>query len=68
MAREFTSVTFPLRAQAGRGVKVREVPLERLAESVTADTTLVAVSAVQSADGRLADLDALARAADAYGA
>ena len=65
---EFTSVTFPFLAQAGRGVKVREVPLERLAESVTADTTLVAVSAVQSADGRLADLDALARAADAYGA
>ena len=55
-------------ARSGRGVKVREVPLERLAESVTADTTLVAVSAVQSADGRLADLDALARAADAYGA
>jgi len=65
---EFTSVTFPFLAQAGRGVKVREVPLERLAESVTADTTLVCVSAVQSADGRLADLDALGQAADASGA
>jgi len=64
---EFTSVTFPFLAQAGRGVRVREVPLERLAESVTAGTTLVAVSAVQSADGRLADLDAIARAADASG-
>jgi len=68
VAGEFTSITFPFLAQAGRGVKVREVPLERLAESVTAGTTLVAVSAVQSADGRLADLDALARAADASGA
>jgi len=65
---EFTSVTFPFLAQSGRSVKVREVPLEHLAESVTADTTLVAVSAVQSADGRLADLDALAQAAGAYGA
>ena len=54
---EFTSVTFPFQAQAGRGVTVREVPLERLAESVTADTTLVAVSAVQSADGSLGDSD-----------
>ncbi|HEY5181508.1 MAG TPA: aminotransferase class V-fold PLP-dependent enzyme [Dermatophilaceae bacterium] len=68
VAGEFASVAFPFLAQAGRGVKVREVPLERLAESVTAGTTLVAVSAVQSADGRLADLDALARAADASGA
>ena len=68
VAGEFTSVVFPFLAQAGRGVKVREVPLERLAESVSADTRLVAVSAVQSADGRLADLDALARAADASGA
>jgi selenocysteine lyase/cysteine desulfurase len=65
---EFTSVAFPFLAQAGRGVRVREVPLECLAESVTAGTTLVAVSAVQSADGRLVDLDALAQSADASGA
>ncbi|WP_166509543.1 aminotransferase class V-fold PLP-dependent enzyme [Blastococcus sp. TF02-8] len=59
---EFTSVLFPFLAQVSRGVRVREVPLEALADAVTPRTTLVAVSAVQSADGRLADLDALAAA------
>jgi selenocysteine lyase/cysteine desulfurase len=56
---EFTSVLFPFLAHAERGVVVREVPLEALADEVTPSTTLVAVSAVQSADGRIADLDAL---------
>ena len=60
---EFTSVTFPFAAQAGRGVTVREVPLAALADEVRASTYLVAVAAVQSADGRLADLDAIAQAA-----
>jgi selenocysteine lyase/cysteine desulfurase len=64
---DFTSLLFPFHAQADRGVRVREVPLERLAEAVTADTTLVAVSAVQSADGRIADLDALRAACAATG-
>lgn len=59
---EFTSVVFPFLAQAARRVRVKEVPLERLADAVTPRTALVAVSAVQSADGRLADLDALAEA------
>ena len=53
---------------AGRGIRVREVPLDRIAESITARTTLVAVSAVQSADGRVADLDALHAASGATGA
>ena len=65
---EFTSIVFPFLAQAGRGVRVREVPLEQLADQVTATTALVAVSAVQSADGRLADLDALTQAAEVHGA
>jgi selenocysteine lyase/cysteine desulfurase len=65
---EFTSVLFPFLAQAGRGVRVREVPLDRLADAVTPATDLVAVSAVQSADGRLADLDALSAAAAGNGA
>ena len=56
---DFTSVLFPFLAQSRRGVEVREVPLERIAGSVTPRTTLVAVSAVQSADGRITDLDAL---------
>ncbi|HEY2203597.1 MAG TPA: aminotransferase class V-fold PLP-dependent enzyme [Pseudonocardia sp.] len=55
---EFTSVTFPFAAQAGRGVTVTEVELAEL-PSRTAQADLVAVSAVQSADGTLADLDAL---------
>ncbi|WP_109505966.1 aminotransferase class V-fold PLP-dependent enzyme [Nocardioides speluncae] len=62
---DFTSVTWPFAAQAGRGVTVTEVELDKLAERA-ADADLVAVSVVQSADGRLADLDAL-RAAQADG-
>lgn len=65
---DFTSVLFPFHAQAGRGVTVREVPLERLADAVTARTALVSVSAVQSADGRVAALDALEAACAAGGA
>lgn len=65
---DFTSIQFPFLAQSGRGVRVREVPLERIADAVTPRTTLVAVSAVQSADGRLTDLDALHAATEAAGA
>lgn len=67
VAGEFTSVVFPFLAQQRRGVRVREVPLDELAGAVTARTALVAVSAVQSADGRLADLDALTQACAATG-
>jgi selenocysteine lyase/cysteine desulfurase len=62
---EFTSVTFPFHAQ-GR-LRVREVPLERLAEEVRAGTDLVAFAAVQSADGRLADLEAIREACAGHG-
>lgn len=62
-AGEFTSVTFPFLAQTGRGVTVREVPLTALADEVRESTYLVAVAAVQSADGSLSDLDAVAEAA-----
>jgi selenocysteine lyase/cysteine desulfurase len=65
---DFTSVLFPFHAHAHRGMVVREVPLEGLAAAVRPSTTLVAVSAVQSADGRLADLDALVDACAAVGA
>lgn len=67
-AGEFTSVVFPFHAQEARGVRVREVPLDSLAEEVTPRTSLVAVAAVQSADGRLADLGALRAACEANGA
>jgi selenocysteine lyase/cysteine desulfurase len=65
---DFTSILFPFYAQSGRGIRVREVPLERLVDAVTFRTMLVAVSAVQSADGRVADLDALHAASNATGA
>lgn len=65
---DFTSILFPFMAQETRGVRVRSVPLERLADEVTRQTTLVAVSSVQSADGRLADLDAVTEACARVGA
>ena len=62
---DFTSILFPWLVQADRGVEVVAVPLERLAESVTPGTTVVAFSAVQSATGELAAMDdVLAAAAD----
>ena len=64
---EFTSVTFPFLVHAGRGVRVREVPLDRLAEHVDSSTGLVALAAVQSSDGRLAPLDAVEEACRAHG-
>jgi selenocysteine lyase/cysteine desulfurase len=66
---DFTSVLFPFMAHADRGVQVDTVPLDRLVESIRPGVTLVAVSAVQSADGRLVPggLDALRAAAAAHG-
>jgi selenocysteine lyase/cysteine desulfurase len=65
---DFTSVLFPFLAQQQRGITVRTAPLEGLADRITASTTWVACSVVQSADGRLTDLVAIRRAADAVGA
>jgi selenocysteine lyase/cysteine desulfurase len=64
-AGDFTSALFPFLAQRHR---VRYAPLERLAEAVDAGTGIVVVSAVQSADGRVADLDAIAEAGAHHGA
>jgi selenocysteine lyase/cysteine desulfurase len=61
-------MVFPFLAQAERGVTVRHVPLEQLAESVDETTDLVAFSLAQSADGRLADGRAVAEAARLHGA
>ncbi|GAA0902138.1 aminotransferase class V-fold PLP-dependent enzyme [Pseudonocardia zijingensis] len=55
---EFTSVTWPFAAQADRGVTVTEVDLAQVGPRA-AEFDLVAVSVVQSADGRLVDLDGL---------
>lgn len=63
---EFTSVTFPFLAHADRGVQVTEVPLEEI-PAAAGGADLVAVSAVQSADGRPVDLASLLAAAAAAG-
>lgn len=65
---DFTSILFPFLAQEARGVRVRSVPLDRIADEVAQATTLVAVSAVQSADGALADLDGIVEACETVGA
>jgi len=65
---DFTSLLFPFLVSVERGVRVRSVPLERMVDAVDRDVDLVAVSAVQSADGRVAPLDALCAAAAAHGA
>ncbi|MFI6940719.1 aminotransferase class V-fold PLP-dependent enzyme [Streptomyces sp. NPDC050418] len=63
---DFSSLVNPFHMRPG--LKPRTVALERLAEEVRPGTALVAVSQVQSADGRIADLDAVRDAARAHGA
>ncbi|MGA5215713.1 aminotransferase class V-fold PLP-dependent enzyme [Streptomyces cinereoruber] len=63
---DFSSVITPFTVRGD--LKVRFAPLERLAASVRPETDLVALSAVQSADGRTADLAAVREAAAAHGA
>lgn len=62
---DFTSVLFPFLQAASAGVSVRVVPMDRLLDAIGPATTMVAVSAVQSADGQVLDLDALHDAARA---
>ncbi len=62
---DFTSVTFPFAVHPG--VTVTEVPLAELPSRVEGHD-VVAVSVVQSADGRIVDLPALRAAAGAAGA
>jgi selenocysteine lyase/cysteine desulfurase len=66
---DFTSVLFPFMAHADRGVTVKTVPLAGLVDAIRPGVDLVAVSAVQSADGRVVPggLDALAAAAARHG-
>jgi selenocysteine lyase/cysteine desulfurase len=65
---DFSSVVFPFLAHADRGVTVRHVPLERLADEIRPTTHTVAFALVQSVDGRVADVDAVTAAAAAVGA
>jgi selenocysteine lyase/cysteine desulfurase len=64
---EFTSLLWPFMAQ-GRDIEVECVPLPRLAEAIDGHTDVIAVSTAQSSTGELADLDAVAAAAEAHGA
>jgi selenocysteine lyase/cysteine desulfurase len=57
--RDFESAIFPWVSLARAGVELRAVPLAALAETVDERTALVAVSSVQSSDGRVADLEAI---------
>lgn len=65
---DFSSMVFPFLAQADRGVRVRHVPVNELADSITSDTWLVSFSLVQSATGEIADSDAVVQAARHHGA
>jgi selenocysteine lyase/cysteine desulfurase len=63
---DFSSLIQPF---AGRDdLALRLVPLDDVADAVRPGTALVAVSAAQSADGRVADLAAIRAAASAHGA
>jgi selenocysteine lyase/cysteine desulfurase len=59
---DYTSLMWPFLVRGD----VRTVPVAQLAEAA-ADADVIAFSAVQSATGEVADLDAIAAAADAHG-
>jgi selenocysteine lyase/cysteine desulfurase len=61
---EFTSLLWPFLAQKRR-IEVECVPVAALADAVDERTDVVAVSAVQSSTGELADLDEVIEAATA---
>jgi selenocysteine lyase/cysteine desulfurase len=63
---EFTSVLFPFLARGD--LDVRLAPLDRLANHIEPGASLVAFSAVQSADGAVADRGSIEAAARACGA
>ncbi|MGP3978759.1 aminotransferase class V-fold PLP-dependent enzyme [Streptomyces sp. 8N114] len=63
---DFSSVVNPFTVRDD--ITLRTVPLGQLPAAVEPSTTLVALSAVQSADGRIADLPAVRAAARAAGA
>lgn len=66
---EFSSACWPFLAHAQQGhYEVQIVPFEGLAAAVKDGVSLVVVSAAQSIDGSVADLDAISSAADRHGA
>lgn len=65
---DFSSMVFPFLVHADRGVTVRHVPHDALAEEVAAGADLVAFSLALSACGSVVDGDAVAVAARDVGA
>ncbi|MFJ7286890.1 aminotransferase class V-fold PLP-dependent enzyme [Curtobacterium sp. NPDC098951] len=65
---DFSSLVFPFLAGAHRGIRVRSVPLDSLADAVRPGTALVAWSAVQSSTGRVTDPQPVLDAARSVGA
>ncbi len=65
---EHVSDLYPLLVAERRGVTVRQVPFERLVDSIDTATTLVACSLVQMQTGRVADLAGICGAARTVGA
>ena len=64
---DFTSVLFPFLVAAERGIRVRSVPVDGIIAAIDGSVDLVAVSSVQSSDGRVLPLTELATAARAHG-
>ncbi len=64
---DFTSMIFPFRAQADRGVTVRHVARDAVADGLREGDALVAYSIAQSADGQLVDAAAVREAAQRTG-
>ncbi len=64
---EFRSVIYPVLVRERDGVRVRVVPFDHLAESLTADTRLVAFSLIQSQSGHAAALTDILAAARTTG-
>ena len=66
---DFTSVLYPfLEAERLGRITVREAPVDALASAVRPNTSLVAVSHVQSSSGMVADLGTISKAAQAVDA
>jgi selenocysteine lyase/cysteine desulfurase len=65
---DFSSMVFPFEVAESRGISIRHVPLDDVAEAISATTWLVAFSLVQSATGAIADVDAILAAAEHHGA
>lgn len=63
---DFSSTVNPFHVRGD--LKVRAVPLDALPDAVRSGTALVAVSAAQAADGRVADVPALRAATRTHGA